>query len=199
MATEKATVEHLTRYGHNADEVVKTERTANIRIGAQLEAFKNANGILEARCRARDVEREQLGRDAVAAKARIKLLEDSVYERNGIIDQLHKQPWTSSPFEGLLDAGRAYREQMVAATIKCTTCKEKDIAIDNAAARLRWFQDRVAGLEEQARQRGKMVMQFAPLRGQTYELKPKQVDVLVHGPIDHTYQFVGPIGVKLTF
>jgi hypothetical protein len=69
---------------------------------------------------------------------------------------------------------------------QCKTITESDIAIENAAVRLRWFQGHVAELQEQARIRSASA---APLRscfgfepGKTYQFKPKTITVDANHP-----------------
>jgi hypothetical protein len=75
--------------------------------------------------------------------------------------------------------------------------KEKDIALANAQARIRWFQDKVAGLEEQTRQLKAAPACFRPEPGRIYIVVPKYITVAL--PMGDTLQFEAMRGVTLTF
>lgn len=73
--------------------------------------------------------------------------------------------------------------------------KDKDAAIDAAAVRIKWFMDKVAGLEEQARIHKSKPQEFKPVTGMTYRFFPKRAQV---GNREYD-DFSSPVEVFLTF
>jgi hypothetical protein len=72
------------------------------------------------------------------------------------------------------------------------TITESDIALENAAVRLRWFQAKVTELLEQARIRTHatpLSMLFRPLPGSTYVFTPRSITMNAEHPENITLTF----------
>jgi hypothetical protein len=89
---------------------------------------------------------------------------------------------------------------------QCKTITESDIAVENAAVRLRWFQAKVTELLEQARIRsasaarlkGVDIRRFEPTPGRAYVFMPKTAEVSLPDGF-HSLSYPYPRAVILTF